>query len=122
MRTVPEWIGKHDDARIPDRVRVRIFARMGGRCHCCGTLIMAGMAWDADHIVALANGGGHCESNLAPILREHHKAKTKADVGEKSATYQSQKRHLGLKKSKHPMPGSRASKWKRKMDGTVVKR
>jgi hypothetical protein len=31
-------------------------------------------------------------------------------------------KHLGLKKSKNPLPGSKGSKWKKKMDGSVVKR
>lgn len=122
MRELPEWIGKTDDDRLPDRIRVRVFMRHGGRCHCCHRFIRTGEAWDCDHIIALANGGQHRESNLAPILSEHHRKKTKSDVAEKSATYQSRKRHLGLKRPKHPMPGSRASKWKRKMDGTIVKR
>jgi hypothetical protein len=31
-------------------------------------------------------------------------------------------RHIGARKPKAPMPGGRLSKWKRKMDGTVVRR
>lgn len=122
MRSVPEWIGKTDDSRIPNHVRVRIFDRHGGRCHCCNRLILAGEVWDVDHVIALINGGRHCESNMAPILREHHKAKTRADVADKSRTYRVRKRHLGLKKAKRPIPGSRASGWKRKLDGTWVRR
>jgi hypothetical protein len=30
--------------------------------------------------------------------------------------------HIGAKRSKSPLPGGRNSKWKRKMDGTVVRR
>jgi hypothetical protein len=29
---------------------------------------------------------------------------------------------LGLKKSKNPLPGGKGSKWKKKMDGSVVRR
>jgi hypothetical protein len=31
-------------------------------------------------------------------------------------------KHVGAKKSKSPMPMGRNSKWKRKMDGTIVRR
>lgn len=61
MRALPEWVGKTDNAKIPDRVRLRVFERNGGRCYCCDTLIRAGMAWDCDHVVALINGGKHRE-------------------------------------------------------------
>jgi hypothetical protein len=32
------------------------------------------------------------------------------------------KKTYGVSKSRNPMPGSRGSKWKRKMDGTIVRR
>ena len=42
MRSVDEWIGKTDDAKVPRHVRARIFAREGGRCHLSGRLIRPG--------------------------------------------------------------------------------
>ncbi len=122
MRDVPEWIGKTDNDRIPDRVRLRVYMRAGGRCSCCSRLILVGEPWDCDHTLALANGGGHRESNLRLILREHHKRKTLTDVAEKAKINTKRKKHLGLKKAKRPMPGSKDSAWKRKMDGTWEKR
>ena len=122
MRSVPEWIGKSDDSAIPDRVRLRIFTDCEGRCHCCGRRILVGEPWDCDHVVALINGGQHRESNLKPILKEHHLNKSRDDVAEKARSYKKRKKHYGLKKTKHPMAGSRLSKWKRRMDGTVVPR
>lgn len=121
-RAVPEWIGKTPDSPIPPRVRARIFAAHGGRCHRSGRLIRAGEAWDLDHIVALINGGEHRESNLAPILAgKPHKEKTAEDVKTKSKTARMRARHLGLKKPSK-FPGSRDSKWKKKIDGGVVLR
>jgi 5-methylcytosine-specific restriction enzyme A len=32
-RSVPEWIGKTDDIRPPEHVRLRIFMAHGGVCH-----------------------------------------------------------------------------------------
>lgn len=96
MRSVPLWIGKTDDAPIPPRVKLRVFERHDGICHLTGRKIMAGEAWDCDHIIALANGGTHSEDNLAPALREPHKEKTKADVREKAKVASIRKKHLGI--------------------------
>lgn len=120
-RTLPEWIGKSDDAAIPPRVRVRVFDRHGGRCHLSGSRIRAGEAWDCDHIIALANGGEHRESNFAPALKAPHREKTKADVAEKSRVYRKRTKHLGIKKPSK-FSCSRDSKFKKKIDGSVVLR
>jgi hypothetical protein len=47
---------------------------------------------------------------------------TVKDVDEKSKTARIAMKHLGIKKTKRPMPGSKASRWKRKMSGEVVER
>lgn len=123
MRSVEEWIAKHDDQRIPDRVRIRVFERYGGCCYRSGARIRAGDRWDCDHIIALINGGEHRETNLAPILIDPHKEKTKADRKIQSRIYKIKKRHLGLKKPKgRPLMGTKASGWRRKMDGSWERR
>ena len=93
-RAVPEWIGSTPDAKIPDRVKLRIFDREQGRCWISGRKIMAGEPYDFDHKVALINGGEHRESNLFPALRDKHREKTREDVAEKAATYATRKHHL----------------------------
>lgn len=122
-RSVPEWIGKNDDQAIPPRVRLRVFKKFDGRCQCdCNRPIRAGEQWRVDHVVALVLDGEHRESNLQPILTEHDRAKVRREVAEKSATYKTQAHHLGIRKSRRPMPGSRASGFKRKMNGQVERR
>lgn len=121
MREVPEWKGKSDDSAIPPRVRLRVFSRHNGICHLSGRRIQAGDAWDLDHVVALANGGTHSELNLRPALRGKHREKTALDVAEKAKNDRVRKRHLGIRKPSR-FPGSRDSRWKRKVDGTVVLR
>src|SRR4051812_8130380 len=99
-RSVVEWRGKTDDSAIPPRVRLRIFERFNGVCSLSDRKIRAGEKWDCDHIVALINGGEHRESNLAPVLRGPHKAKTAEDVAEKSKVYRKRAAHLGIKTPK----------------------
>ena len=122
MRSVPEWIGKTDDARIPLRVRIRVFDRCGGMCHRSGRRIMAGEPWECDHIIPLCNGGLHREFNLAPILVDAHKEKTKQDVALKAKINRKKAYHLGLKKKSRPIPGSKASGLKKGFDGIVRRR
>lgn len=119
-RSVPEWRGVTDDVAIPPRVRLRVFMRFGGVCQICFTKIVSGV--EIDHLVALASGGSNCESNLVPVHAKCHRAKSKEDVAQKAATYKTQAHHLGIRKSRRPMPGSRASGFKRKMNGQVEKR
>lgn len=99
-RSVPEWIGKTDDEKVPPRVRLRIFEREGGTCHLSGRKIMPGELWDLDHKIALANGGQHRESNLFPALRDKHKEKTKKDVAKKAEIYATRATHIGAKRPK----------------------
>ena len=103
-RSIPEWIGSGPDAKVPPRVRARIFLREGGRCHLSGRLIRPGDQWDLDHKVALINGGAHAESNLFPALKDVHRAKTALDVAIKSKVARQRAKHLGIwPKSKRPL-------------------
>lgn len=123
MRSVPLWVGATDDAKIPPRVKLRIFDRCGGRCHWTGRKIMAGDEYDFDHIIALCNGGSHSEDNLAPILRgKPHKEKTAVDVAEKSKVARMRAKHLGLDKPKSFFQTGKSGKFKKKINGLVVPR
>lgn len=117
-RELPEWIGATADTPIPPRVKLRVFERHGGVCHLSGRKIRAGEPWDCDHVKALINGGENRESNLAPALRDKHRAKTAEDVAEKSAVYAKRTAYLGLK----PKGRGWNTKVRRKMNGEVVPR
>ncbi len=122
-RAVEEWIGKTDDTAIPPRVRLRVFERANGICHLSGRRIAAGEPWDCDHIVALVNGGEHRETNLAPALRDKHREKTASDVREKSIVRRKRMKTLGIAHKKgRPMPGSKASGLRKRMNGEVERR
>lgn len=120
-RSTDEWIGKTDDAKIPPRVRLRVFERHGGICHISGRRIQAGEAWECDHIIALINGGEHRERNLAPALTAPHRSKTREDVAEKARTARKRQKYLGIRKPSR-FACARNSIWKKKMDGSVVRR
>ena len=112
-RAVPEWIGKTHDAKIPPRVRLRIFERENGVCHLSGRKIMPGEPWDLDHKLALVNGGEHRESNLFPALRDKHKIKTAADVAEKAKRNAVAARHVGAHRPSSKLQGRQFPKKQR---------
>jgi 5-methylcytosine-specific restriction endonuclease McrA len=118
-REIEEWIGRSDDAKVPPRVRLRIFERERGICHLSGRKIKTGELWDLDHKIALCNGGEHRESNLFPALKDKHREKTKADVAEKSRIYKkAAKLRVGIRLRKgRPMDGSKDSPWKKPFGG-----
>lgn len=122
-RSTEEWRGKTDDTDVPERVRLRVLLAFDRRCGNCGNTIRPGKPWTCDHKVALINGGENRESNLQPLCDICNPKKNAADVAEKAEVAATMKHHYGLDKPKGaPMPGSRRSKWKRKMDGTLVRR
>ena len=121
-RSVKEWVGKTPDTPAPPRVRLRVFEAHSGICALTGRKIMPGDAWELDHKQALANGGENRESNLQPVLKEAHKKKTALDVAQKAKDRRVRSKHLGIHKSKSPLPGGRDDKFKRKINGSVVLR
>lgn len=122
-RAVPEWWGATPDTPPPARVRVRVFDKKNGRCHKCGRKINAGEKWTCEHLDAIINGGENREKNLDVTCDWCLPAKNAEDVAIKSKTYAVRKRHLGIRKAKgRPMAGTRASGWKKKLNGEVVRR
>lgn len=123
-RTVPEWIGRTDETAAPPRVRARVVERQGGVCGCgCGVKLgAAGEGVEFDHETALIAGGENRESNLRALRQPCHAAKTVRDVAEKAATARKRKKHLGLDKKRSQFSAARGGRWKKKIDGTVVRR
>lgn len=80
MRSVPEWVGKTDDAAIPKATKLRIWERCGGKCAITGRKLMPGDAYDFDHIIPLALGGEHRETNIQIVSKDAHRAKTADDT------------------------------------------
>lgn len=103
-RSVPEWIGKTPDTKVPDLVRDRVFLRAGGRCYLSGRKIMPGDKWELEHVKPLSMGGEHRERNLRPALIAAHREKTKAEAADRAKADRIRRKHLGTwPKSKAPI-------------------
>lgn len=97
-RSTSEWIGRNDDTPVPPRVRARVFAAKGGRCHRCSRLIDAagGEGWTCEHLIALINGGKNAESNLDITCSWCLPIKNAEDVAEKSRVYHKAAKNIGV--------------------------
>lgn len=112
-RSVPLWVGSTDDAKVPPRIRLRIYVREDGKCWLSGRKIQPGEKWELEHKIALCNGGRHAEDNLAPALVAPHKIKTRQDRAIKKRTDKIRKAHIGVKKPRT------ITRW-RLFDGSIV--
>ena len=115
MRGIPEWRGRTDDTAIPPRVKLRVLEAYAHRCYLTRQPIEPGAEFEIEHVLAISLGGENRENNLAPVLIAPHREKTRADVKAKAKIALIKKKRFGLagSKWKRPLPGSRASGWKR---------
>ena len=51
--------------------RARIFEQCGGKCEACGRKLGPADHWDADHRIALENGGTDDDNNMPPAGLRH---------------------------------------------------
>jgi len=95
-----------------------------GACQACQIRLHPGQSWELDHIIPLALGGEDETHNLQVLCIPCHKDKTNhTDIPAIAKSVRSEAKHLGAKNSsKHPMPFGRQSIWKKKLNGTIVKR
>lgn len=109
--------------RITAKMRADIFMRHGGICHLCSMKVIPGEDWDVSHDIPLEAGGKDDETNWLVAHRKCHRVHTSTvDAPLIAKVKRIHQRHIGAKKSRSPLPGGRHSKWKKKMDGSVVRR
>jgi len=104
--------------------RDRIFEMRDGVCHCCGGEIdRRREAWQIDHRVPLGLGGEDDDQNLELAHVKCHARKTVDDLGIIAKAKRVRNRFLGnTPPPRRPLPGSKASFWRKRIDGTVERR
>ncbi len=116
-RSVPEWIGKSDNSRIPASVKQRIVEAQDNRCALNPEHeFKPGDKIEFDHKTPLWLHGEHRERNLQAVLAESHIRKTKAEAKIRAQVNRRRQMHLGLRPKKPLSP------YKKKICGTVVHR
>ena len=109
--------------RITAKMRADIFLSRGGMCHLCNMKVVPGEDWDVSHDIPLEAGGKDDATNWFVAHRKCHRVHTSTvDAPMIAKVKRIHQKHVGAKKSRSPMPLGRGSKFKRKMDGTIVRR
>lgn len=115
-----------DRPHLSTKERARLFALHSGICHLCeGKIDGTREAWEIEHIVpvALIGRAAETDENRKPVHSKCHKAKTRQDVANIARAKRREARHIGAKAaSRTPLPCGKASPWRKKISGEIVRR
>ena len=105
-------------------VKAAAFQRCNGICECgCGVKIIAGDGPEYDHRIEAALGGDNSLENCVVLRARCHRAKTSSRAGTLAKVKRTAEKNAGIRKAKgRPLPGTKASGFKKKMDGSVERR
>jgi 5-methylcytosine-specific restriction protein A len=107
---------------LTNKQRLEMFIRHKGICCLCGHKIDGvRQMWD-EHVNPLWLSGDNSAENRAPAHVKCAREKTAKEATERADGREVAERHFGAKRAKRPAPCGRRSKWKKKLDGTVVPR
>lgn len=108
---------------MPPARRLKIWERHKGVCILCKEKIDGVREpWTIEHIRALGLGGEDTDDNCGPAHEGCRRKKDKGDVAAIARAKRRKAKHLGIRQSRNPMPGSKASKWKKPFNGPAVLR
>jgi len=103
------------------KVKLAAWERSGGRCEKCLIKIVARPEYD--HRIPDAMGGEPTIENCECLCTKCHKLKTLGeDIPRIKKTRHQRSSHIGAHRSRNPVPGSRGSKFRKKMSGEVEMR
>lgn len=119
----PSDVGTTQRSRLSPRVRLAIWERARGICVLCERRIDGVRErWIIEHIRALELGGADDPDNMGPAHASCAAAKTSDDHHRAAKAKRQKIQHLGAAKIKRPLPCGRQSRWKKRIDGTIVPR
>jgi 5-methylcytosine-specific restriction endonuclease McrA len=109
---------------ISKAMRFAIYEAADGRCHICGEVIdLATEKMEVEHQVPFALGGKEDLTNLKPAHVHCHAVKTKQDVTRIAKAKRVAKKHNGeYRQTRHIVAGSKASKFRKSLNGKVTLR
>jgi 5-methylcytosine-specific restriction enzyme A len=120
------WHPPEDRKPLTRKQIADLFLRQDGKCPECGQkLQMKGhrVVGVDEHVNPLWRGGSNDLENRELWCQPCTKPKTAQEATERAKGLRVRDKAIGaFKRSGKPMAGSRASGWRRKMDGSVVRR
>jgi 5-methylcytosine-specific restriction protein A len=123
--TERRWSLPEARERLTRKQFVELFMRQDGRCpECTQKLEMKGgrVVCVDEHINPLWRGGKNELTNRELWCKPCSTDKTSRETTERTDSYRVRDKHIGALRSARSMPCGRGSRWKKKMDGTVVPR
>lgn len=109
--------------KLTDKQRLQMFMEHKGICCLCGGKIDGVReSWTDEHIEPLWRNGTNDMANRAPAHMKCARGKSGQENIDRAKGRRVAEKHFGAKVSKNPMPGSRRSPWKKRIDGTVERR
>ena len=120
----PNDVGTTRRRKLTPHQRLAIWERARGTCVLCYQSIDGVRErWIIEHIRALELGGLDEPDNMGPAHETCANVKTRDDHHRTAKAKRQKIRHLGAGQTKNrPLPCGRQSRWKKKMDGTIVPR
>jgi 5-methylcytosine-specific restriction endonuclease McrA len=127
----------HDPFKVEKRKplttkqRVELFRSSGGKCCICGLPIQGAVeGWDVyegedfidEHIEPLWRNGTNDLKNRGVAHVKCARKKTAKEATDRSKVRRTALKMYGFKKSKNPMRGGKRDVFKKKLNGTVVRR
>lgn len=100
------------------------FDRCGGRCDHCGVALTAATGIEYDHIIRCELRPDNGVDNCSPLCRNCHADKThRFDIPQAAKGRRIRSKRIGAdQKRGRPLPGTKRSGWRKRMDGTVERR
>jgi 5-methylcytosine-specific restriction endonuclease McrA len=101
------------------KIKAEAAIRANGYCERCTCKLMAGHI-EFDHVIPLAVGGESNLANCACVCTNCHKGKTRRDQADIGKARRRERKHIGIRKAQcRPMPGTKRSGIRKRMNGTV---
>jgi 5-methylcytosine-specific restriction protein A len=109
--------------RHSPKVRREVWIRERGICYLGNHKILPGTLWHLEHPECLADGGTDDPAQLKLACEKCHRLKTGIEATRRAKEKRVFNKHFGVKEPKgRPIPGSRRSPWKRKINGKTERR
>ncbi|WFT83397.1 HNH endonuclease [Methylobacterium sp. CB376] len=119
----PEDVGTMPRRSLSAHRRLQAWERTGGVCVICEAPIDGVRErWIVEHIRALELGGADDLANMGPAHEACGRTKTRDDHARTAQAKRQKIQHLGAAEPSRPVPGSRGTRFKRKINGRVVMR
>ena len=120
------WTRPEDRRPLTRKQVAELFLAQDGKCPLCKQKLQTKGHVPVDfideHLTPLWRGGSNELPNRGLVCKPCAKVKTSEETSSRAKGYRVRDKHIGAVQTKSPMPFGRGSKWKKKIDGTVVER